>query len=77
MTYEAAPVYRRGRPLHDEAFPVADVVHNAYKLAIWCAARDSHRNICDRDAVKCDTCRNHALAIAEAKRLLNHGSELA
>jgi len=45
-------------------------------LAIRRAARDAHRTVCDRDTLECETCGEHAAAIAEAKRLLNHAAEL-
>ncbi len=74
MKQQAAPAHRRGRPLLDDAFP-PDFVRNAYMLAIRRAARDAHRPVCDRDAFECNTCREHAAAIAEAKRALNRGAE--
>ncbi len=67
----AASATRRGRALHDEAFP-ADFVCNAYMLTLRRAARDAHRTMCDRDAVDCDICRDRACAIADAKWALNH-----
>jgi len=75
MKQQAAPATRRGRALSDEDFP-PDFVRSAYMLAIRRAARDAHRTLCDCDALECDTCRQHAAAIAEAKRLLNHAAEL-
>lgn len=70
MKQQAASATRRGRALHDGAFP-ADFVRNAYMLAIRRAARDAHRTTCDRDAVECDICRDYACAIADAKWTLN------
>jgi len=75
MKKQAAPVNRRGRALADDAFP-PDFARNAYTLAIRRAARDAHRTVCDRYALECDTCREYASAIVEAKRLLNHGVNL-
>lgn len=66
MTYEAAPVFGRGRSPHEDAFP-ENVACNAYRLALLYAARDAHRTACDRDAVACDTCRAYAEAIGDAK----------
>jgi len=74
MKQQAAPATRRGRALSDEDFP-PDFVRNAYMLAIRRAARDAHRTLCARDAVECDTCREHVSAIAEAKRELNHAND--
>jgi len=74
MKQQAAPAVRRGRPLPDDVYP-PDFVRNAYMLAIRRAARDAHRTVCARDAVECDTCREHASAIAEAKRELNHAND--
>lgn len=67
MKYKAAPAVRRGRARTDDAFS-RDFVHHAYMLAIRLAVRDAHRAMCDRDAVECDTCRECAQAIADAKR---------
>jgi len=75
MKQQAAPAIRRGRALPDDAFP-ADFARNAYMLAIRRAARDVHRTVCGRDALECDTCREHAAAIAEAKQTLNHAGKL-
>jgi len=74
MKQQAAPVQRRGRALSDDDFS-PDFVRRAYMLAIRRAARDAHRTVCDRDAVECDTCREHTQAVAEAKRALNPGTE--
>jgi hypothetical protein len=75
MKQQAVPATRRGRALPDEDFP-PDFVRRAYMLAIRRAARDAHRTVCDRDTLECETCGEHAAAIAEAKRLLNHAAEL-
>lgn len=74
MRHEAAPAHRRGRPLPEKVFP-PEFVRNAYTLAIRRAARDAHRTVCDRDCVACETCRQLAHAIAEAKWTLNHAND--
>lgn len=71
MKQQAAPVTSRGRAPCDDAFPPG-FIRNAHMLAIRRAARDAHRIVCDRDAVGCMVCCRHAVAIAEAKWLLNH-----
>ncbi len=75
MRHEAAPAHRRGRALPEDAFPPAFVRH-AYMLAICRAARDAHRSDCELDAVACEACREHANAIAAAKRALNYPHDL-
>jgi len=75
MKQQAAPVNRRGRALPDVAFP-AEFVRHAYLLAIRRASRDAHRSECDLDAVACEACREHASAIAAAKRALNHPDDV-
>lgn len=45
-------------------------VHSARSLAIARAARDAHRSDCERDAFDCETCREHAAAVAKAKLAL-------
>jgi hypothetical protein len=75
MKQQAAPATRRGRALSDEDVP-PDFVRNAYMLAIRRAARDAHRTVCDRDTLECDICREHADAITDAKRVLNHANDL-
>ena len=75
MKHQAAPAKRRGRTFPDDDFP-PKFVRNAHMLAIRRAARDAHRNVCDRDSVECETCRDHAAAIAESKYLLNRGIAL-
>jgi len=74
MKQQAAPATRRGRALSDDYFP-PEFVHHAFMLRIRRAARDAHRTVCDRDAVECDTCREHGAAIAEAKWALNHATD--
>jgi len=74
MKQQAAPATRRGRSLPDDAFP-PEFVRHAYTLAIRRAARDAHRSVCDRDAVECATCQDHARAIADAKWALNHAKD--
>jgi hypothetical protein len=74
MKQQAAPATRRGRGLPDDAFP-PEFVRHAYTLAIRRAARDAHRSVCDRDAVECASCRDHAHGIADAKWALNHPSD--
>jgi len=71
MKHQVAPASRRGRCLPDDEFP-PEFMRNAYTLAIHRAARDAHRIACDRDAVECQVCRDHARAIANAKWALNH-----
>ena len=76
MRRQAAPATRRGRAPFDDAFP-PEFVRHAYPLAIRRAARDVHRGACDRDAVECAMCREHARAIADAKWALNHPNDTA
>jgi hypothetical protein len=71
MKHKAAPASRRRRCLRDDEIP-PEFVNNAYTLAIRRAARDAHRITCDRDAVECEVCRDHARAVANAKWALNH-----
>lgn len=70
MNHKAAPAARRGRALTDDVF-APEFVRKGDMLAIRRAARDAHRTVCDRDAVECDVCRNHARDISQAKRALN------
>jgi len=70
MKQQAAPAYRRGRALCSDYFS-PEFVRHAYMLEIRRAARDAHQTVCDRDAVECDICRDHACAIADAKWTLN------
>jgi len=76
MKQQAAPATRRGRALSDDDLP-PDFVRSACMLAIRRAARDAHRTVCNHDAVECDSCREHASAIAEAKWALNHATDPA
>jgi hypothetical protein len=62
----AARATCRGRALPDDALPPEFGLH-PYTLAIRRAARDARRNVCDRDAVECASCQEHAHAIAAAK----------
>jgi len=63
---QAVPTTRRDRALPEDALP-PESVRRAYTRAIRRAARDAHRAVCDRDAVHCAICREHAATIAEAK----------
>jgi len=74
MKRQAALATRQGRTLPEKVFP-PEFVHNAYTLAIRRAARDAHRTVCDSDCVACETCRQLAHAIAEAKWTLNHAND--
>ncbi len=73
MKRQAVPVTRRDRALPEDALS-PEFVRRAYTLAIRRAARDAHRSVCNRDAVDCATCCEHAAAIAEAKWALNHAT---
>ncbi len=73
MKHEAAPAARRGRARPEDSF-TPELVCHAYKLAIRRAARDAHRNECDRDAVECEACHGHARGIADAKWALNNAT---
>jgi len=73
MNRQAVPATRRDRALPEETLP-SEFVCRAYTLAIRRAARDAHRAVCNRAAVDCATCCEHAAAIAEAKWALNHAT---
>jgi len=73
MKRQTVPATRRDRALPEDALP-PEFVRRAYTLAIRRAARDAHRAVCDRDAVDCTICCEHAAAIAEAKWEVNHAT---
>ncbi len=73
MKRQAVPATCRDRALPDDAIP-PEFVRCAYTLAIRRAARDAHRSVCNRDAVDCAICCEHAAAIAETKWALNHAT---
>ncbi len=73
MKRQAVPATCRDRALPGDALST-EFVGRAYTLAIRRAARDAHRAVCDRDAVGCAICCEHAAAIAEAKWALNHAT---
>jgi hypothetical protein len=71
MKRQAVPARNRDRALPEDALP-PEFMRCAYTLAIRRAARDAHRAVCERAAVDCAICCEHAAAIAEAKWALNH-----
>jgi len=73
MKRQAVAARSRDRALAEDALP-PEFARRAYTLAIRRAARDAHRSVCDRDAVDCAICCEHAAAIAEAKWALNHST---
>ncbi len=66
MKRHAVPATRRDRALPKDALP-PEFVRRASTLA--------HRAGCNRDAVDCAICCEHAAAIADAKWALNHTSQ--